>query len=66
MCIERGEKVDFKSREVNCLKECALALKMFLLCFLHTLSFVYEINQNIASYLYGKQIKSYLGNKLYS
>ena len=24
MCIER-EKVDFKSREVNCLKECALA-----------------------------------------
>ena len=25
MCIER-EKVDFKSREVNCLKECALAL----------------------------------------
>ena len=26
MCIER-EKVDFKSREVNCLKECALALK---------------------------------------
>ena len=28
MCIER-EKVDFKSREVNCLKECALALKSF-------------------------------------
>ena len=28
MCIER-EKVDFKSREVNCLKECALALKLF-------------------------------------
>ena len=26
MCMER-EKVDFKSREVNCLKECALALK---------------------------------------
>ena len=27
MCIERErEKVDFKSREVNCLKECALAL----------------------------------------
>ena len=26
MCIER-EKVDFKSREANCLKECALALK---------------------------------------
>ena len=26
MCIER-EKVDFKSREVNCLKECALALR---------------------------------------
>ena len=25
MCIER-EKVDFKSRVVNCLKECALAL----------------------------------------
>ena len=25
MCIER-EKVDFKSREVNCLKECTLAL----------------------------------------
>ena len=25
MCIER-EIVDFKSREVNCLKECALAL----------------------------------------
>ena len=25
MCIER-EKVDFESREVNCLKECALAL----------------------------------------
>ena len=25
MCIER-EKVNFKSREVNCLKECALAL----------------------------------------
>ena len=22
------EKVDFKSREVNCLKECALALRM--------------------------------------
>ena len=27
-CIER-EKVDFKSREVNCLKECALALNSF-------------------------------------
>ena len=27
MCIER-EKVDFKSREVNCLKECALALNI--------------------------------------
>ena len=27
MYIER-EKVDFKSREVNCLKECALALRM--------------------------------------
>ena len=27
MCIERG-KVDFKSREVNCLKECALALNL--------------------------------------
>ena len=27
MCIER-EKVDFKSREVNCLKECALALNV--------------------------------------
>ena len=26
MCIER-EKVNFKSREVNCLKECALALR---------------------------------------
>ena len=26
MCIER-EKDNFKSREVNCLKECALALK---------------------------------------
>ena len=26
MCIER-EKVDFKSREVNCLKKCALALR---------------------------------------
>ena len=26
MCIER-EKVDFKSREANCLKECALALR---------------------------------------
>ena len=26
MCIER-EKVNFKSREINCLKECALALK---------------------------------------
>ena len=26
MCIER-EKVDFKSREENCLKECALALR---------------------------------------
>ena len=25
MCIER-EKDNFKSREVNCLKECALAL----------------------------------------
>ena len=31
MCIER-EKVDFKSREVNCLKECALALS-FGICF---------------------------------
>ena len=30
MCIER-EKVDFKSREVNCLKECALALTPLLL-----------------------------------
>ena len=30
MCIER-EKVDFKSREVNCLKECALALRRSLL-----------------------------------
>ena len=28
MCIERV-KVDFKSREVNCLKECALALSYF-------------------------------------
>ena len=27
MCIER-EKDNFKSREVNCLKECALALNM--------------------------------------
>ena len=27
MCIER-EKVDFKSREVNCLKECTLALSL--------------------------------------
>ena len=27
MCIER-EKDNFKSREVNCLKECALALKL--------------------------------------
>ena len=26
MCIER-EKDNFKSREVNCLKECALALR---------------------------------------
>ena len=33
MCIER-EKVDFKSREVNCLKECALALSCERLCFL--------------------------------
>ena len=30
MCIER-EKVDFKSREVNCLKECALALSIIIL-----------------------------------
>ena len=30
MCIEReSEKVDFKSHEVNCLKECALALTHF-------------------------------------
>ena len=29
MCTER-EKDNFKSREVNCLKECALALKSFL------------------------------------
>ena len=29
MCIER-EKVDFKSREVNCLKECALALSSWI------------------------------------
>ena len=28
MCIER-EKVDFKSCEVNCLKECALALSIY-------------------------------------
>ena len=28
MCIER-EKDNFKSREVNCLKECALALTLF-------------------------------------
>ena len=28
MCIER-EKVDCKSREVNCLKECALALSKY-------------------------------------
>ena len=27
MCIER-EKDNFKSREVNCLKECALALNL--------------------------------------
>ena len=26
------EKVDFKSREVNCLKECALALMLILYC----------------------------------
>ena len=31
MCIER-EKVDFKSREVNCLKECALALRLECYC----------------------------------
>ena len=29
MCIER-EKDNFKSREVNCLKECALALNKFI------------------------------------
>ena len=28
MCIER-EKDNFKSREVNCLKECALALMTY-------------------------------------
>ena len=30
MCIER-EKDNFKSREVNCLKECALALRVVLM-----------------------------------
>ena len=29
---EREREVDFKSREVNCLKECALALTINLLC----------------------------------
>ena len=41
MCIER-EKVDFKSREVNCLKECALALN-----FSNTMSVVFGVISTI-------------------
>ena len=37
MCIER-EKDNFKSREVNCLKECALALRPLGNCALMTIS----------------------------
>ena len=40
MCIER-EKVDFKSREVNCLKECALALS-------HEKYFTYDHRKNFS------------------
>ena len=39
MCIER-EKVDFKSREVNCLKECALDLRSIPCIFLHLYFYV--------------------------
>ena len=45
MCIER-EKVNFKSRDVNCLKECALALNVFM-CqfFLHlTCLLIYKLH----------------------
>ena len=34
------EKVDFKSREVNCLKECALALKRISLSQISTLCLI--------------------------
>ena len=33
------EKVDFKSREVNCLKECALALNILARCMSKLISF---------------------------
>ena len=41
MCIER-EKVDFKSREVNCLKECALALTAESKDCMHSASYEYR------------------------
>ena len=43
MCIEREK--DFKSREVNCLKECALAL-ILQSCFLTRL---FNINSHLVS-----------------
>ena len=52
MCIER-EKVDFKSREVNCLKECALALtsvqgyNMETLCSYHGQRLIFQFEQSV-------------------
>ena len=42
MCIER-EKVDFKSREVNCLKECALALRLCYIRNMYMLVYIYLV-----------------------
>ena len=55
MCIER-EKVDFKSREVNCLKECALALTIWWPC----LNCITSDGCNITPGLLRKQIRQIL------
>ena len=46
MCIER-EKVDFKTREVNCLKECALALSSIVSRIDIRSTTIHQLNYNI-------------------
>ena len=53
MCIER-EKVDFKSREVNCLKECALALIELFCVALFVLSLCpFDISVGVGAFVIG-------------